>query len=113
MAAEAALRVREDGDTLAGVARDVGCPHEAWSGFLETADAGLRGRLLGAREGELLGPLREDGGFVLLHVLSRRAPESGDAAVRAHAEERVWGQVSARALDALRWEMTFSGAGRG
>ena len=104
MAAEAALRVREDGDALADVAADVGRPHETWSGFLETAPGDLRSRLVGAAAGALLGPLREADGFALLHVLSRQPPSVDDPRVWDHAERRVWTPLAARALEAVRWE---------
>ena len=105
MAAEAALRVREDGETLDEVGRDVGAPVEKWSGFLETAEAGRRARLVSASEGELLGPMREPAGFALLQVVTRRAPVDGDPVVRAHAERYVWNQATARALEAIEWEL--------
>jgi hypothetical protein len=104
MAAEAALRVREDGDSLADVAADVGRPLETWRGFLDSASSGLRSRLLGASEGALLGPLAEDEGYVLIHVLSRRPPQASDPEVWAHAEACVWMQVATRALEAVQWE---------
>jgi hypothetical protein len=104
MAAEAALRVREDGETLAEVGREVGAAVERWAGFLETAEAGLRTRLVSASEGELLGPMREPAGLALLQV-ARRAPTEGDPVVRAHAERYVWNQAASRALEAIEWEL--------
>jgi hypothetical protein len=105
MAAEAALRVREDGETLDAVGLDVGAPVEKWRGFLETAEAGLRTRLVSASEGELLGPMREPAGLALLQVVSRRVPVESDPVVRAHAERYVWKQATARALEAIEWEL--------
>ena len=105
MAAEAALRVREDGETLDEVGRDVGAPVERWGGFLESAEAGLRARLVSASEGELLGPMREPAGLALLQVVTRRAPAESDPVVRAHAERYVWNQATARALEAIEWEL--------
>jgi hypothetical protein len=104
MAAEAALRVREDGETLDDVGRDVGAPVERWGGFLETAEAGLRARLVSASEGELLGPMREPAGLALLQVVTRRSPAESDPVVRAHAERYVWNQATSRALEAIEWE---------
>ena len=105
MAAEAALRVREDGETLDEVGRDVGAPVERWGGFLESAEAGLRARLVSASEGELLGPIREPAGLALLQVVTRRVPVETDPVVRAHAERYVWNQATARALEAIEWEL--------
>jgi len=104
MAAEAALRVREDGETLDEVGRDIGAPVEKWGGFLEAAEAGLRARLVSASEGELLGPMREAAGLALLQVITRRAPAETDPVVRAHAERYVWSQAASRALEAIEWE---------
>jgi hypothetical protein len=105
MAAEAALRVREDGETLEAVGRDVAAPVERWSGFLEEAEAGLRARLVSVSEGELLGPMREPAGFVLVQVVARRAPVESDPRFRAQAERAVWSQVTSRALEAIEWEL--------
>jgi len=104
MAAEAALRVREDGDKLADVAADVGRPLDTWCGFLDGATGSLRSRLLGASEGALIGPLPEEGGHLLIHVVSRRPPRADDPEVWAHAEERVWAEVASRAMEAVQWE---------
>ena len=105
MAAEAALRVREDGETLDAVGRDIGAPVEGWSGFLEAAEPGLRARLVSSSEGELLGPIREPAGLALLQVVTRRVPAESDPVVRAHAERYVWNQATARALEAIEWEL--------
>jgi hypothetical protein len=104
MAAEAALRVREDGESLADVARDLDRPVERWQGFLDAADGTLKPRLSAAAAGELQGPYHDDRGYVLLQVTARRAPHAGDAAVRAHAESRLWSAVAARALSRVQWE---------
>jgi hypothetical protein len=105
VAAEAALRVREDGDTLAEIAAEIGRPLESWSGFLDTADAAARARLSSAREGDLLGPFPDARGHALLLVRTRRPPDERDPAVRAHAENEIWSAVADRALVALTWEM--------
>jgi hypothetical protein len=105
MAAEAALRVREDGERLDEVGRDVGAAVDRWGGFLETAAADLRARLVSAAEGELLGPMREPAGLALLQVVTRRPPVESDPVVRAHAERYVWNQAAARALEAIEWEL--------
>jgi hypothetical protein len=103
-AAEAALRVRVDGDGLADVAIELGRPIERWVRFLDDLDADLRSRVLSTRAGELLGPLRAEDGHALLFVVARHAPQADDPVVRAHAEERLWRGVVDRALEAVRWE---------
>ncbi|HET6900393.1 MAG TPA: hypothetical protein VFK70_18725, partial [Vicinamibacteria bacterium] len=105
MAAEAALRVREDGETLEAVGNDVGAPVERWSGFLEDAETDLRTRLVSVSEGELLGPMREPAGFALVQVVARRVPVENDPVFRAQAERSVWSQVTSRALEAIEWEL--------
>ena len=105
MAAEAALRVRVDGESLAEVAADLGRKAEAWRGFLEEAAPALRVRLIGASSGELLGPLADEDGHALLHVVTREAPRAEDARAWAHAEAHVWHGAAARALEAVVWEL--------
>jgi hypothetical protein len=105
MAAEAALRVRVDGERLADVAADVGHRAEAWSGFLESADPTLRARLVGASEGDLLGPLADEDGHALLHLGRRMAPRLEDPRVQEHAARHVWRATAARALEAIEWEL--------
>jgi hypothetical protein len=103
-AAEAAFRVREDGDTLSSVALELGQPLEPWSGFLEAAPERDRMTLAAARPGEMVGPLSSPGGYALLQVLSRRAPCEADPAVWDHARTRLWAEVMERAMANVRWE---------
>jgi hypothetical protein len=104
MAAEAAFRVREDGETLADVAVAVGRPLENWSGFLDEAAASERMTLASAQDGDLLGPFPRDASHALFQVLHRRLPDESDPTVRAHAERRLWSAVTERALARVSWE---------
>jgi hypothetical protein len=113
MAAEAALRVREDGESLADVAAQTLRPLATWRGFLDSADAVSKIRLAAARAGELLGPFPDDDGHALLQVVARRTPHADDGEVRAHAEQRLWSQITARALDRVQWEPPLVRVARG
>jgi hypothetical protein len=103
-AAEAALRVRVDGEGLADLAAELGRPVERWVRFLDDLDPDLRSRVLSTREGELLGPLRAEDGHALLLVVARHPPRADDPVVRAYAEERLWRGVVDRALESVHWE---------
>jgi hypothetical protein len=104
MAAEAALRVRVDGEPLADVAAELGRPVERWGRFLEEMDSDLRGHLLSAAAGEILGPFEAPDGHELLVVESRRSPQPDDPVVHAHAEQRLFQSVVDRAMESVRWE---------
>jgi hypothetical protein len=113
MAAEAALRVREDGESLGDVAAETLRPLETWRGFLDSADAISKTRLAAAHAGELLGPFQDEDGHALLQVVARRTPHPDDREVRAHAERRLWSQVTTRALDRVSWEPPLVRVARG
>lgn len=104
MAAEAALRVREDREALADVVREVGQPVESWSGFLAAAPPEVRARVLTAGEGDLLGPLATGSDFALIQVLSRRPPSAEDPKLRDAVAGHLWSRAAARALDTVRFE---------
>ena len=55
-------------------------------------------------EGELVGPLRVDGGFSLVRVDRKTTPAADDPAIRARAEERIVRRVVEHALlDHVEW----------
>jgi hypothetical protein len=101
---EAALCVREDGRDLATVAGDAGVRLESEMVFLEAAEPALRGHLLGARPGDILGPVLLGDEFRLIEVVAKRAPSADDPEIRARAaravvERAVQGEVANR----VRW----------
>lgn len=101
---EAALCVREDGRDLAAVAGDAGVRLEKQMVFLESAEPALRGHLLGARPGDILGPVLLGDEFRLIEVIAKRAPTADDPEIRERAaraviERAVQGEVANR----VRW----------
>jgi hypothetical protein len=88
-AREAALCLREDGGDLDSVAADARATPRDSRLYLSEIDVTIRDRFLRARAGEVLGPLRLDGAFVLYLVLQKVLPSEHDAEVRRLAEETV------------------------
>jgi hypothetical protein len=88
VALEAALWVREEGVALNAIAergRTAASAGEAYG-----ADAGeLMALLVGARPGELVGPVSTDQGWRLLHLRERVSPTSTDPQIRARAIEEL------------------------
>jgi hypothetical protein len=103
---EAALCVREDGRDLATVAGDAGVRLESEMVFLGATEPALRGHLLGARPGDILGPVLLDDEFRLIEVVAKRAPSADDPEIRERAaravvERAVQGEVANR----VRWAL--------
>ena len=98
VAKEAALLVREDGMELPEVALAAGLDLQssrAWAGDIATE---LRGRLVSAAPGELVGPIAVNGHFVLAHVRAKLVPEASDPDVRARAEQAARAQALERVV---------------
>jgi hypothetical protein len=107
-AREAALCVREDGETLADVARAAGAPVRATAAFLEELATDLRQRLLGARPQELLGPMRVGDTFALIEVIEKAPPTSDDPEVRRRAEDTVIRREAEREIERhVRWRIAL------
>jgi hypothetical protein len=101
---EAALCVREDGRDLATVAGDAGVRLRTEMVLLETAEPALRGHLLGARPGDVLGPLPLGDEFRLIEVLAKRAPTADDPDIRARAADAVVRRaVRGEVANRVRW----------
>lgn len=86
---EAALCVRMDGRTLAEVSVDAGAALEETSTALDDAEPALRSRLIAARDGDLIGPLRIGEHYELALVVRRIAPRLDDDAIRTRARKTV------------------------
>jgi hypothetical protein len=89
VAREAALCVIEDGRELAEVTREAGLAADDRQIYLGRAGPELASHLIGARSGDLLGPLATDGRFLLILVRDRTPPSSEDAELCALAERRL------------------------
>ena len=108
MAREAALCIREDDMTLADVAASSKSQVREEHRFLDEIDRGLRDRFLGAREGDVLGPIAVNGGFRVFHIATKRLPSVDDAGVRERAEKSVLQSVTGHEMrQRVRWHMTL------
>ncbi|MBC7790838.1 MAG: hypothetical protein H7Z74_12890 [Anaerolineae bacterium] len=108
MAREAALCVRDDDMTLAEVATSARSPVREEQRFLDEIEHSLRDRFLGAREGDVLGPIAVNGGFRLYHIASKRLPSADDPAVRERAEQSVLRSAAAyETRQRVRWLMAM------
>jgi hypothetical protein len=103
-AREVALCVREDGRPLAEVAAEAGSDPQRLSVYLCDVESGLGAILLAAREGELLGPLPQDGAFALVLVERKQQPDASDPEVRRKASERLVSRALERAVaERVEW----------
>lgn len=104
VAREAALSVREDGTPLAAVVEAAHGTVQEVRVFLDEVKPPLRDPLLGARRGDLVGPVCRDGAFVLVWVRDKVLPSLDDAAVRRRAEQAVLDRaVEAEVARWVRW----------
>jgi hypothetical protein len=102
---EAALCVREDGLGFEQAAAAAGLAVQRRHASLEGVDTELRLHLLGARPGELLGPLMLGSDYWLVEVLDKRIPSSDDPEVRAFARDAIVSRVvEAEVIDRVRWD---------
>ena len=98
MAKEAAMCVRTDGSSLADIARACGVGAEEVNVLLTDIEDGLSSQTLAAREGDLIGPLRLGGTWVLMAVERKAPPTLDDPLVRQRARERVIRGAEERAI---------------
>ena len=107
-AREAYLCVREDGTDLSQVALEAGVQVHQANRWLDEFELPLRDRMLGARAGEVIGPLRENGGFALHLVDAKRLPTLDDPEVRQRAESRAITRALAHEVnERIRWKMAL------
>ena len=103
-AREAALCVDEDGLSLKEAARLAGTDVRLVAGMLDELDPALTAVLVGARPGELVGPVRLGAEVTLAALRSRRPPTAADPDVRARAERAVASRaVEREERDRVRW----------
>ena len=93
-AREALLCLRDDGYTVDQVSVAAGVSAEHTQLLLEDVPESLQAALLGARDGELVGPLADGDEHLVIVVDSKRAPMSGDE----HTVARARGVALERAL---------------
>ncbi len=107
-AREAALCLREDDMTLADVAASSKSAVHEEQRFLDEIDRDLRDSFLGAKEGDVLGPIAVNGGFRLYRIASKRLPSTDDPAVRERAGQSVLRSVAGyETRQRVRWHMAM------
>lgn len=92
-AREAFLCVRDDGMTLADLALEAGYRSERVGMWMDMADETLGPRLLGAAEGDVIGPLAFKDRFKVCHVLRKIAPAVSDPAVCLRLDKAIVDQT--------------------
>ncbi len=103
-AREAALLVREDGLTLHAAAAVAKARVRKTRYLIQDVAQPLKDRLVGASAGELLGPVSDRGGFLLVSVLKRTEPSGRDRAIRSRAADAVIGRTIQREVGRrVRW----------
>lgn len=104
-AREAAMCLREDGRGLADVAAMASAPLRETCFCVDELDAGLREHFLGARPGELLGPMPMRGEFVLFEVVDKVVPSQDDPEIRRRAEDAIMRSAVSREIHKrVTWE---------
>jgi hypothetical protein len=104
MAAEAALLLREDNEGFTGVYSVAHTEPRTERFFLDQIEAPIRDRFLGARAGDLLGPVRVNDEYRLYQIEEKLLPTATDPDVRRRAEEGVLKTALARQTnEKVRW----------
>lgn len=107
-AREAALCVREDGEGLDRMAEDANREVHREQVYIEATEPDSRYQFLGARKGEMIGPVGRGEEFVLYLVRERVLPSGDDPRIAARAEEAVVQRVVEREVnDRVKWRMAF------
>lgn len=108
VAREIALCVRDDGRPLGQVAVEAGLSAVTAELWVEDAPEALREALIGARSGELLGPVRAEDAHLVVAVGSKRWPSEDDPLVRARAEHTLLARtVDREVADRVTWHETL------
>lgn len=103
-ARETVLAVRDDGLALAEVCGWAGVDPVRQATSLDRLDPALRAAVLGARPGELVGPVPIDGGFVVARVESKLVPSVDDPDISRRAAEVTLASALRREVEArVRW----------
>lgn len=99
-AAEAALAVRADGVRLAEVSALAGIDVDDVDAWLEDEEPALASLLVGAREGELIGPVAVTDGLLIAEIVEKLPVDPADPAVRSRATDAVVERAVRREADA-------------
>jgi hypothetical protein len=108
VARELALCVRMDRRAIAEVADEAGLRAEALEWWLDAVEEPLRDLLIGARPGDLVGPVPWKEHRLVLTVTAKRLPADDDPAVRARAEQALLARaVDREVTDRVTWHVTL------
>jgi hypothetical protein len=103
-AREAAMCIRVDGSDISDVAAAADAAVSHMSVYLGDLEPWLQPPLLAAQPGELVGPVHEDGQFVLLAVNDRKPAGPTDPELRRRAESALVDRAVRRATESrVRW----------
>ena len=97
-AREAALLIREDGRSIEEVATTTGVDGRPYEAYLSEVPDAQAIPLRAAGAGDLVGPLQQDGRYVLILVRKNERPSAEDAAIRHKAVERLVARAVDRAI---------------
>jgi hypothetical protein len=104
VAREVVLSAREDGDSLAELAGRARAELRPLASYLDDLEPELAAAVLGAREGEILGPVTVAGRFVVAVPRRKAEPSPDDPALRGRAAELVFRRAVDRELEQrVRW----------
>jgi hypothetical protein len=107
-AREAALCVRTDGRTLDEVAGDANREIRREGIYIEQTPPDSRDLFLGARKGELIGPVQSGEEYLLYLVLEKVLPSESDESVALRARETVVARlVEGEMNDRVKWRWRF------
>jgi hypothetical protein len=107
-AREGALCVREEGQSLQEVALACGIEPVPLDVYAADLSRELAALLLAADEGDLVGPIELDEGFMLVRVDVKRMPSTSDEAVKRRAADHVTARAVDRATrDHVEWHERF------
>jgi hypothetical protein len=88
-AREAYLCVREDGRSMAELAKEAGYPYRRVSFVLEDLREEVQQHLLNARAGAVIEPWEQHGGFQLCRVVAKKEPSLRDSRIRSRVDQRI------------------------
>lgn len=106
-AREALLCLRADGRTLHEVASAANRPATSECVYLDES-SGIAEQLLGARQGDVIGPVAAHGRFVVIEVHERVPASCGDPEIIRRAESSIVNRLAATDLaPVIRWQKAF------
>ena len=98
-AAEAALLLREDGEGFTSVYQVAHTAPRGATFYLDEIDASMKDHFLGARRGDLIGPVHIDDEYLLYQIEDKVLPSLRDDDVRHRAERGVLSAAMGQQFD--------------